>query len=159
MQQETTVTSADIERLSRTGRALRITATLLVAAALTAGTWGTDDLFPFGPFRMYLPPNGANQPVDDTRVVGINADGEWLYLHQANTGFRRAEFEGQLERFRRDPELLAHIATAYAKRRPSRPPLVKISIVVRWWEVQDGRATGEYTDDIVVVWTADGERR
>ncbi len=142
---------------------------LVVVLAMIAGTWGEDDHFPFGPFKMYVSADpfdpfyasdgeAGDSPVRDTRIVGINVKGDWLYLHQANTGVRRAEIEGQLPRLTRHPELLGALATGYAKRRPDRPPLVRISVVVRWWEVADGRATGEYVDQIPVVWTAGGGR-
>lgn len=159
------------ERLSSTGRTIRVAVALLVTAALIFGTWLEDDHFPFGPFKMYVSSDpedpfyrdrssdSVNSPVKDTRVIGTNAEGNWLFLHQANTGFRRAEVEGQLSRFRRDPSLLSALAVAYERRRPHRPKLVQITVVVRHWEIRDRRPTGAYTDVTVAVWTVDGGRR
>jgi hypothetical protein len=144
------------ERLSRTGRTIRVAVALIVTGLMIVGNqWGEDDHFPFGPFKMYSSTDPLNQPVPDTRVEAINAEGERFRLTMANTGFRRAEVEGQIPRFRTDPELLESLADAYHRRRPTRPKLVRIDIVIRWWHLDGARATGEYTEETEVTWTAD----
>ena len=165
-------TEPPVERLSRSGRAIRVAVALLVMALMMVGNqWGSDDHFPLGPFKMYVSSDEfdafypyersdpMNSLVRDTRIVGTNAEGDWLYLHQANTGFRRAEVEGQLPRLQRDPRLLGALAKAYERRRPERPRLVRIVVVVRWWEIEDRRLTGRFTDEHAVVWTAHGGAR
>ncbi len=102
---ETTAAESD---LSRRGRRVRIVVTLLVAGVLLFGTlWGQDDLFPFGPFRMYASADKLNAPVADTRFELVDTTGAIVELTQYNTGIRRAEIEGQLSRFKSDPAPVA----------------------------------------------------
>ncbi|MGH3646923.1 MAG: hypothetical protein ACRDTM_07075 [Micromonosporaceae bacterium] len=147
------------ERLSSTGRTVRVVVALVVIVGLVFGTWLEDDHFPFGPFKMYSTSDPLNKPVPDTRVDFVNAEGERFKANQDNTGFRRAEVEGQMDRFEEDPELLKYIAQAYEKRRPTRPKIVRVEVVVRWWQLEDGRATGAYTEETKVTWSADGSAR
>ncbi len=145
-----------IQRLSPTGRALRLAVAFVVIGLLLAGTFfGDDDHFPFGPFRMYSTSNELNAPVRDTRIRAINAEGEEFPLGVGSTGLRRAEFEGQVHRFEENPELLSYVAEAYHRRHPDAPPLVQISIVVVWHEVRDGLATGNRTEEVIVTWHAE----
>lgn len=131
--------------------------TLFVAGLLLAGTLlGGDDDFPFGPFRMFSTTDQLDAPVADTRLDGQAADGMPVELTEDNTGIRRAEIEGQLDRFVADPALLAAVARAYAARHPGAPPLVHIAIMVRWHELRHGRPTGEFHDETRVVWSASG---
>ncbi|GAA3517042.1 hypothetical protein [Actinocatenispora rupis] len=142
-------------RLGRTGRWVRIAVTVLGAALLLAGTLvGQDDDFPFGPFRMYATADRLDEPVTDTRLSAVDASGRRFALTDDATGFRRAEVEGQLPRFEKHPELLSGLATAYARRQPGRPRLVRIDVVVRLIELRDGRPTGKYTQRTVVSWSA-----
>ncbi len=124
---------------------------LVILALLLAGTvWGDDDAFPFGPFRMYSTRNDPNVPVISTRAVGVTATGEEIKLSGGQVGLRRAEFEGQINRLRRDPELLGLLADAYAEDNPDAPELVAVHVVHRRFELSDGRPTGDYTDTVVV---------
>jgi hypothetical protein len=139
--------------LNRRGRITRLVATLVGAALLLTGTLvGTDDDFPFGPFRMFSTTDRLDSPVADTRVEGVDASGAPVTLTVHNTGIRRAEIEGQLDRFVATPDLLRTVASAYAARNPTAPPIVEISIVVRWHELRDGLPTGAYHDETRVVW-------
>lgn len=142
-------------RLGRTGRWVRIAVTLLGAALLLVGTLvGQDDDFPFGPFRMYATADRLNEPVRDTRLRAVDTTGRTFALTDDATGFRRAELEGQLPRFEAHPELLGNLATAYARRRPDRPRLTRIDVVVRLIQLHDGRPTGRYSQRTVVSWSA-----
>lgn len=144
-----------MERVSRPGLIARTGATAVMAVLLTAGTlWGSDDHFPFGPFKMYSTARDLNTPVGDTRVYGTDATGAEFLLKQEMTGLRRAEFEGQLPRFREHPELLSLVAEAYAIRNPDRPELEEITILVRRIEIEDGIPTGVILEERVeVTWT------
>jgi hypothetical protein len=136
---------------------VRVAVTLLGAALLLAGTLlGGDDDFPFGPFRMFSTTDQLDAPVADTRVEGVAADGTPIELTEHGTGIRRAEIEGQLDRFVADPALLGTVAQAYAARHPGAPPLVRIAIVIRWHELRHGRPTGAFRDEPKVVWYARG---
>ena len=142
-------------QLSRAGRRLRVAATLIASAALLAGTIvGSDDDFPFGPFRMYAGIDRPDAPVPDTRVEAIDLAGTALVLTERNAGIRRAEIEGQLDRFAADPSLLAEVARGYAERNPSAPALAQVTVLIRWHEMNRGRPTGGSHDQTVATWRA-----
>ena len=144
-----------MDTLTTRGRAIRVLVTLLGGALLLAGTlWGSDDHFPFGPFRMYATLNPPNDLVPDARVEGVDATGAVVALTQGNTGIRHAEIEGQQERYATDPALLREVAGAYANRNPAAPELVEVRIVIRWYVIRDSRPTGSYSDEMVVRWRA-----
>ncbi|MGC9667911.1 hypothetical protein ACNTMW_15310 [Planosporangium sp. 12N6] len=141
------------DSLTQRGRRWRMVATLTVAGLLLAGTVaGSDDDFPFGPFRMYASADNPDAPVADTRIEAIDTAGNRRTLTETDTGIRRAEIEGQLDRFAANPSRLSTVARAYQRRNPGAAPLVRISVVVRWHEVRDGRPTGHSWDDTTVVW-------
>lgn len=143
--------------LPRGGRRLRIAVTFLVAAVLLVGTiWGQDDLFPFGPFRMYATADKLNSPVADTRFELVDTTGAVVELTQDNTGIRRAEIEGQLGRFRADPALLRAIDQAYIARNPHAPAAVTVRIIIRWEALKGGVPTGAYHDQTVASWNPPG---
>jgi hypothetical protein len=139
--------------LSPTGRRVRVLVTVLAGALLLAGTlWGTDDHFPFGPFSMYAGVNPPNEPAPDTRVEGVDVRGGVVVLGERNSGIRRAEIEGQIDAYRRDPARLGEVAAAYASRNPGAAPLSEVRIVVRFHEIRSSRPTGRWTDETVVSW-------
>jgi hypothetical protein len=142
---------ADVVRLSRTSRWVRLAVTALVFAIVMVGTvWGDDADFPFGPFRMYSTRADPDAPVVSTRVVGLTASGDTVHLSGGEVGLRRAEFEGQLPRIQAHPELLGLLAETYAERHPAAEPLVEVQVLHRRFELVDGQRTGEYTDTIVI---------
>jgi hypothetical protein len=65
---------------------------------------------------------------------------------------RRAELEGQLDKFEADPSRLHYLADSYAERYPDRPPIDKIRIVIEWIELENGQPTGDSTVEEVVSW-------
>jgi hypothetical protein len=130
-----------------------VAATLTGGALLLAGTIaGTDDDFPFGPFRVYATADKLDVPVADTRLEAVDTAGHRRTLTQHDTGIRRAEIEGQLDRLAAQPARLSTVARAYAQRNPGAAQLAAITVVVRWHEVRDGRSTGRYHDETRVVW-------
>lgn len=142
-----------METLPKWGLAIRMVVVFLGGALLLTGTlWGEDDHFPFGPFKMYASAVDPDAPARDTRVEAVNGDGDLVLITPANSGIRRAEFEGQLGRFAREPELLVTVAEAYQRRNPHAPPLQEIRIVVRWHEVRDFEVTGEWEEEVVAEW-------
>ncbi|RZU73110.1 hypothetical protein EV384_1507 [Micromonospora kangleipakensis] len=145
-----------METLTTRGRAVRLGVTALGLALLLVGTVrGTDDDFPFGPFRMYSTSDPPDAPAPDTRVEGVDRTGAVVELGQDATGIRRAEIEGQQGRYAADPALLRQVADAYAERHPAAPALVEVRIVIRWYGIWDGRPTGRWTDETAVRWQAD----
>ncbi|MFR9777098.1 hypothetical protein ACL02O_13675 [Micromonospora sp. MS34] len=144
-----------METLTTRGRTIRLGATVLGLALLLAGTVvGTDDDFPFGPFRMYSTSDPPDAPAPDTRVEGVDRTGAVVPLGQDATGIRRAEIEGQQSRYVADPDRLRRVAEAYAERHPGAPTLVEVRIVIRWYDIQGSRPTGRWTDRTVVTWQA-----
>jgi hypothetical protein len=141
--------------LSPRGRAVRVLATLLGGALLLASTcWGSDDDFPFGPMRMYAGADAPDDPAPDTRVEGVDTGGLVVALTERNTGIRRAEIEGQQDRYVADPRLLREVARAYADRNPGASALVEVRVVIRWYGIRHSRPTGTFTDETVARWRA-----
>ena len=144
----------DTIRLGTAGRAIRLGAAALVLALTAVGTvWGQDSAFPVGPFRMYSTRNSPDAPVSSTRVDGVTTTGERIPIRDESTGLRRAEIEGQTARLIADESLLGLVAESYARRNPDLPPLRRVEIVVRRYELRDGLQTGSYTDTLLASWT------
>jgi hypothetical protein len=143
-----------METLSASGLRIRVAVTVAVVGLLLYGTlWGQDDLFPFGPFRMYSTADKLDSPVADTRFEGVLADGTVVVLNEQNTGIRRAEIEGQLPGIRAHPELLRSVDEAYARRNPGAAKLAQVRVIVRWHQLHGGRQTGAYTDETAATWS------
>lgn len=141
--------------LSPRGRTLRMVITAVGIAVLLAGTlFGTDDHFPFGPFRMFSTTDAWSKPISIARAQVVDVDGRTIVLTEANSGVRRAEVEGQLERFRREPAALAGLADAYRAHNPSAPKVARVAVVLRHHEISRSGPTGHYTDEVVAEWTA-----
>lgn len=138
--------------VSVSGRIARLAATVVVLLLTFAGTvWGQDDDFPFGPFRMYSTRDDPNNPVTSTEIMGVHVDGTRLVVTGTETGLRRAELEGQLDRFVADPDLLGTVAAAY-ERRNAGERLRRLEIVQRKSELVDGKATGSYRETVLATW-------
>jgi hypothetical protein len=137
------------------GRALttRLVATAIGLALLLAGTLiGTDDDFPFGPFRMFATTNEWSEPISIARAEVTDATGRTVELTPANSGVRRAEVEGQLHRFRTEPSALAGLADAYRAHNPAAPALRAVTVLLRHHEISRSGPTGRYTDEVVATW-------
>ncbi|HLU33060.1 MAG TPA: hypothetical protein VKZ74_03420 [Natronosporangium sp.] len=146
-------TETPVTSLSTRGRLIRLLVTVVGAGLLLAGTfWGEDDHFPFGPFKMYASAVDPDAPTVDTRLEATDAAGATVPLTERNTGIRRAEIEGQIDRFRAEPELLRVAADAYASRNPDAPALTEVRIVIRWHEVRDFTPTGDWEEEVVATW-------
>lgn len=139
--------------LSHRGRRARIVATVVGVALLLAGTLvGTDDDFPFGPFRMFATTNSWDEPIRTARAEIITTDGGTIELTEHNSGVRRAELEGQLDRFRAEPSRLAPLAAAYRARNPDADRPASVTVLVRNHEIGRTGPTGHYTDEVVATW-------
>jgi hypothetical protein len=142
-----------VNQLSTRGRGIRVLATLIAGALLLAGTlWGTDDDFPFGPFRMYSTAPDPNGAAKDTRVEGVDADGRTVAITEGNSGLRRAEIEGQQQAYVDQPSRLSQVAMAYAEHSPGASPLRSVRIVVRWHTLRDARPAGTSYDEVIAEW-------
>lgn len=139
--------------LGRRGRLARTAAGGAVLTLTLAGTVvGTDDWWPFAPFLVFATeadePNGE---IDDTRVEAVTADGRLIVVPAAATGFRRAEVEAQLDRFRADPSLLEALAVAHSRARPDEPAYDEVRVVTRYYQLRDRREV-ESRDVVEAVW-------
>jgi hypothetical protein len=140
-------------RLGSGGKAVRLVAALVVATVLLAGSiWGSDDDFPFGPFRMFAGVNAPNEPAPDPRVEGVDASGATIELNEHNAGLRRAEIEDNEDEYIADPGRLSLVADAYDARNPIAPPLVRATLIMRWHEIRHSAATGRWHDQPLAVW-------
>ncbi|MBV1849228.1 hypothetical protein KUA19_03700 [Catellatospora sp. NEAU-YM18] len=142
-----------METMTTAQRATRVLATVLAGLALLGGTlWGSDDHFPFGPFRMYAGVNPPNEPAPDPRLEGTDAHGATVALGERETGMRRAEIEGQQDLFVADPGRLREVVEAYRRRNPDAAPLVEVRYVMRWHEIRTSRPTGQWRDEVLARW-------
>jgi hypothetical protein len=142
------------ERLRGRGLVARLVATALGIALLLTGTLaGTDDDFPFGPFRMFATTDDWDEPISIARAEVTDAAGRTIELTPANSGVRRAEIEGQLIRFRADPRLLTGLADAYRAHNPDAPQPRTVTVLLRHHEISRSGPTGRYTDEVVAAWT------
>ncbi|WP_134322632.1 hypothetical protein [Cumulibacter soli] len=140
--------------LSRTGIVTRLTVSILALIMLLYGTfWGSDADFPFGPFKMYAYRNAPDGTVNSLRLEAVTEEGELIGVSAGAVGLRRAELEGSMPRMETEPALMAEIVDRYAENNPDKPELVELRVVVRIFQLEDGAKTGEYEDDIQVVWT------
>jgi len=142
-----------MDTLTPSGRRSRLAVTAVCAALLLGGTLaGSDDWFPFGPFRMYAGVNPPNEPAPDPRIEGVTADGTVIPLDETHTGLRRAEVEGWQDSFVVDPARLERVLSAYNQRNPDGPRLVDVRYVNRMHEIHMGRPTGRYQDVVLADW-------
>ena len=134
--------------MSTTGRRVRLAAVTVVFGVLLAGNvWGDDHHFPFGPFRMYATSGRPNGAVRTPALVGVR-DGTAFRINPQSFGLRRAELEGQVNRFK-DPDLLDQLAAAYGE------PLDELRLVTVIRRIRDSHSVGESTHEVVAVWRPD----
>ena len=134
--------------MTPTGRRVRSAAAAVVFGLLLAGNlWGEDHHFPFGPFRMYATSGRPNGAVRTPSLIGVH-DGRTFRINPQSFGLRRAELEGQVNRFK-DPDLMAQLAEAYGK------PLDELRLVTVIRRIRDSRSVGESTYEVEAVWRPD----
>jgi hypothetical protein len=137
------------------GRARRLIATALATGALFAGTfWGDDDNWPFGPFRMYSVRNHLDGRIRAALVELTMADGSEVReeISPDAIALKRAEVEGQIERFDRNPSLLRHLAATYGELHPDAPDVVGIRLYYEMTKMKAGRPDGPVTEYTVATW-------
>lgn len=132
---------------------MRLLVTAVLFGLLLAGTFvGSDDDFPFGPFRMYATRDDPDGTVLSTRVEAVDRTGRVLVVDERSTGLRRAEVEGQAGRFRADSELLGALSRVHDALRPAAPPFDEVRVVERRYVLRDSRPTGEQSERVVARW-------
>jgi hypothetical protein len=140
--------------LSSAGRRLRLGATAAAVVMLVIGTfWGQDDHFPFGPFRMYSIRNKLNGQIRGAIVEVVDAQGRTaaVEIRSDEFGLRRAEVEGQLDRFERDPSLLRHLARSYEQLNPATSVAV-LRLYNETTRLSNGQSVGTTSRTLVAEW-------
>lgn len=142
--------------VSPAGRRVRTASFVAGVALLASGTaWGQDDHFPFGPFRMYSTADDPNGVVRSTYLWAVDAEGAVVErVAERHVGLRRAEYEGQLDRLVRDPQLLADLAGTFRRRHPGAPPWVELRVVQTSYVLVDGEPTDE-VEAVLATWRAE----
>jgi hypothetical protein len=141
------------DTLTPRGRSTRLVVTAVGVAVLLLGTlFGSDDHFPFGPFRMFATTDKWSEPISIARAEVTDVNGRTTELTEANSGVRRAEVEGQINRFRRQPSALAGLADAYKAHNPDAPRVARVAVVIRHHQIGRRGPTGKYTDEVVATW-------
>ncbi|WP_433188163.1 hypothetical protein [Actinoallomurus sp. CA-150999] len=146
--------SAQATRLSRPGRFWRsLSAAAVIALLLIASAYGNDDDFPVGPmvqFAFSVPPAGEIRShwleADTTTGAHIK-----LSMSALGAGLKRAEVEGQMGRFVRDPSLLQGIADAQRRLHPGQPAFSRLYVIMKVTKLDHGRPAGD-TVQTVVTW-------
>lgn len=137
--------------MTAVGRRVRLAVAAAGLALLLAGSLvGSDDWFPFGPFRMYATSGRATGAVRTATLVGVTPQGDEVQISAGEVGLRRAELEGQFPRFRRDPELLESLAGHYRDRWDIELVAIRLEEEVR--RVVDRVPTGEVRREVVASW-------
>jgi hypothetical protein len=149
------VAPGPLKQLGILARHVRMAVTLVVFGLLLLGTWkGSDDDFPFGPFRMYATtdkPDGVISVLALQKRVGADP-WETTRLTPGNVAINRAELEGSLGRAVANPRLLGKLADAYAHKHPDEPAWSAVRVVRRSQQLHDSRPIGEVTETVVVTW-------
>lgn len=138
--------------MTLTGRRVRLGATAIVLVLLVTGSlWGSDDSFPFGPFRMYATSGSPNGVVTVPELVGV-VGSERFKITPETVNIRRAEIEGQFNRFR-EPKLLRSLLATYEER--TGRELDELQLVVRRRRIVDGRRVGPSRGRVVARYEVD----
>ena len=137
------------------GRTWRNVIAVAVLAATAGGSlWGSDDLWPFAPFRMYATATRLDGQVLKAGFRGVTASGEELHIPAGWLGLRPAEVEGQLTRDKRLPgDRLADLAASWNERHPSDEQLVLLELRLIGSRLEEGRPV-EDIDRAVQTWEA-----
>ena len=130
---------------------MRLAATAIVFGLVIAGAFvGSDHDFPFGPFRMY---STSGRTTGAVRTAALR--GEWggrrVEIHSESIGIRRAELEGQYDRFEEDPRMLAAVAKAF---RDNGVRLDRLELIVVIRRVVNGHRIGKSTHEVLTEWRA-----
>lgn len=135
--------AATTGQIAKPARRLRLALVAAAAVLLLCGTlFGTDDMFPFGPFHMYsnyYPPNGV---ITSTAVVAQTASGHTVFVTQRDTGLARGDIEGELKEFEANPDRLGDLAASFHHRFPNASPFVEMRLIQKRWTLHDRKVVG-----------------
>jgi len=147
-------TGCDPTTVDSRGRLTRMVLVVVALGLLLYGSVaGTDDMFPFGPFRMYAgyyPPDGV---ITSNLLMARTAAGRDVVVTQSDIGLARGDIEGELGAYEADPARLGALAQAYHQRHPAASPYIALWIEQTRWQLHD-RAVAGKTDVTLVRWRA-----
>jgi hypothetical protein len=143
------------QTLSPRARLVRVLLSGVVLVLLLFGTfWGEDDLFPFGPFKMYAGTSHLNDPVPLMKFEATTESGEEIEMRAAAFGLRPAEVEGQLDRVASNEALLTGMVRAYEDNHPDDAALISFRVKRGIFDMEDGRPVG-YSEEVIAEWHRD----
>jgi hypothetical protein len=86
----------------------------IVLAGVVAGNlWGTDDHFPFAPFRMYSTTSPDDGSVSTVKLEVTTTGGRTTEVSTDALGLRRAEILGRADALRERPRLLGDLVAEH----------------------------------------------
>jgi hypothetical protein len=131
---------------------------MLLAAAIIVPSFlgqifGTDDAWPFAPFRMFAAPTRRTTSIVVPQFTAVRADGRTIRLYPQDFGLRRAEVEPNIGHgYRMPPRKLADLAADYNEHHPRRP-IVRLDLHRGGQRLVDG-VPGAKVDQVVQTWEA-----
>ena len=143
--------------LTRAAIAWRAAATLvLVLLAAHGSIRGDDGHWPFAPMSQFAFGVNLDGQIRSTYIEADTTAGTTVRvpLSVSGVGLGRAEVEGQLPRFVKDPSLLQAIAVAAARRHPDWPRYIRLRLRQEVSQLDDGvvvSTSEEQLADWVVV--------
>jgi hypothetical protein len=149
-----------VARLSPISRLWRGGALLAGVVLVVHGTlFGNDVQWPFAPMSQFAFRIGHNDAIHSTFLQAKTEHGDVvrISLSPASVGMARAEVEGQLPNFERDPELLEGLAEGYEQQHPDAPRMVEWYLRDRVTDLEDGRVAGEHVVTLVTWRPSDSE--
>jgi hypothetical protein len=148
----------EVVRLPAVGRAWRIALLLVVAGLFLGGTFkGTDDWWPFGPWRMFATSTAPSGSVISLAIqVQIGNDLSWrpADLSPRSVGLTRAEVEGRVPQMISDPALLGTLAHTHSRLRSHAPAWHGVRVVRNEVMLSGGAPTGQIRTTTVASWVA-----
>lgn len=126
---------------------------MVVGLLLAGSIRGSDDDFPFGPFRMYAGVNDPNGDVVSSYMQAVLPGGKVIRVDERGTGLRRAELEAEVGGFVQDPASLASVARAHALLHPDEPRYVAVQVVQLDQHLHHAALAGQ-TTKVIATWRA-----
>ncbi len=126
----------------------------LVALAVNGSVRGNDTAWPFAPMSQFAFGVNLDGQIRSTYIEADTTAGTTVRvpLSVGGIGLGRAEVEGQLPRFVKDPSLLQSIAVAAARRHPQWPRYTQLRLRQEVSELADGIVVSTHTEQLA-DWT------
>ena len=129
---------------------IRDVAAVALVLGLVFGTvwWQTDDTWPLAQMRMF--PGGGESAVAITRIEAELVNGDTKDMNPFAFHLKRAEFEGQMDRIRRDPRMLRDLVEHYNENVDGDHEIVRLRLVRHETHRDGARMTD--TEEELVRW-------